>query len=212
MGEIKLTDWLSAIGTLLAALVAAPAAVYAAIYTKRAAVAAAKAAEEAASQVKEIQLAREPRAVLKVRIPDPYLNEHFVSYGRGNGQYRTGPPVFLDIWNVGTPTIMVMTVTVRMENASADDDDMAHKPQLLVEAGKVTSINIGHRLLRLVALREQQEAINFPDGTSAEARFAVVYFSVGGERLVESHCSFSFRVHEDLLITWLNESPQSVRR
>lgn len=203
MDAPRMTDWMSAIGTLIAALVAAPAAVYAAIHTRRAADASAKAAEEAANQVRELQILREPRAVLKIRVPDQFIEETYVKYGKGNYQYRSGPPVYVDVWNVSGPTIMVMDVIVVVDGAPPNDEEEAIKPQLLVESGKVLPISIGHRLLRLVAIRESQAGINFPDKTKAEAQFTVGYYSVDGERSVKVGCKFQFRVTEEHLIAWI---------
>ena len=84
MGERTITDWMSAISGALLMLVTAPAAVYAAIYTKRAADAGAKAAAEAANQVKELQALREPRAVITLRVPEPFDNEQYLKYGLGH--------------------------------------------------------------------------------------------------------------------------------
>jgi len=67
MAAPQITDWMSAIGTMVAVLVAAPAAVYAAIHTRRAADAAAKAAKEAANQVRV--LVNEQRPWLLVSLP-----------------------------------------------------------------------------------------------------------------------------------------------
>src|ERR1035441_7080249 len=141
MDAPRLTDWLSAVGTVVVALVAAPAAVYAAIYTRRAADAAAKAATEAANQVRELRVLRESRAALKLRVPGPFDFDRYIQYGRGDHQYRSGPPVYLDVWNVSGPTIMVMEVTVRV-NDSPDKEGLRISPmapQLLVESGKVLS-------------------------------------------------------------------------
>ena len=141
----SITDWM----TVVAALVAAAAAMYAAIYTKRAAEAGAKAATEAANQVRELRVLREPRAVLVFRIPDQLTGEHQIKYGRGNNQYRSGTPVYLDVWNVSGPTIMVMEVAVKVNNTQEDEKGLssdALTPQLLVESGKVVSIvEVGNR-------------------------------------------------------------------
>src|ERR1700722_12011468 len=134
------TDWMSACAAVFAALVAAPAAVYAAIHTRRAADAGANAASEAARQVRELQILREPKAELAFRVPDQLTGEHQIKYGRGNNQYRTGTPVFLDIWNVGGPTIMVMEVAVQVDDLVEHGERNAQTPQLLVESGKVLSI------------------------------------------------------------------------
>jgi len=195
---------MSAIGTVVAALVAAPAAVYAALYTRRAADAAARAALEAANQVRELQVLREPKAVLKVRVPDPLDIEHYIKCGRGDHTYRSGPPVCLDVWNVSGPTIMVMAVTVTV-NDSPDKEGLRLgrlEPQLLVESGKVVSINVGYELMARVS-PGSEEFIEFPDLTRAEARFAVKYFSSDGERFVETHAKFQFRVTKEQIVTWV---------
>jgi hypothetical protein len=200
MGAPQITDWMSAIGTLVVALVAAPAAVYAAIYTRRAAAAAAKAAAEAANQVRELQILREPKAVLKIRVPEQFDIEGYVKYGRGNHKFRSGPPVYLDVWNVSNPTIMVMEVTVEV-TGSPDREQLPLTPQLLLESGKVLSINVAYELMRRISSGEGM--FEFPDLTEAEARFRVKYFSLDGERFVETHSKFQFRVGEEHIVTWV---------
>jgi hypothetical protein len=200
----QITDWMSAIGTVVAASVAAPAAVYAALYTRRAADAAAKAAFEAANQVRELQILREPRAVLKVRVPEPFDVGHYIKYGSGDCRYKSGPPIYLDVWNVSGPTIMVMRVTMRV-NDSPDKEGLRlgrMEPQLLVESGKVVSINVAYQLLSRVS-PESDKFIEFPDLTRAEARFTVRYFSSDGERSVETDAKFQFRVTEEYIVTWV---------
>src|SRR5271166_1508683 len=133
-----LTDWMSAVGTVMAAL----AAVFAAIYAKRAAEAGAKAATEAANQVSELRVLREPRAALVFRVPDQLTGEDQVKHGRGDYTYRTGTPVYLDVWNVGGATIMVMEVAAIVEGSSAHKKSNTLTPQLLIEPGKMVSINV----------------------------------------------------------------------
>jgi hypothetical protein len=200
----RLTDWLSAIGTVVVALVAAPAAVCAAIHTRRAADAAARAATEAANQVRELRVLREPKAVLKLRVPNRLDIERYLQYGRGNDQYRSGPPVYLDVWNVSGPTIMVMEVTVSV-NDSPDKKGLRISPlapQLLVESGKVLSIDVAHQLMFRVS-PASEEFIDFPDLTTAKARFTVKYFSLDGERSVETLAKFQFRVTDEHIVPWL---------
>jgi hypothetical protein len=195
---------MSAIGTVVAALVAAPAAVYAAIHTRRAADAAASAAIEAANQVKELQLQREPKAVLKLRVPDPFNVEGYIKYGRNEHSFRSGPPVYLDVWNISGPTIMVMEATVAVIH-SPDNEGVRFgplTPQLLVESGKVLSINIAYQLLGVVSPKSGT-IIDFPDLTTAEARFAVKYFSLDGQRSIETQAKLHFRVNEEHLVTWI---------
>ena len=209
MDAVKITDWMSAIGTVIAAFVAAPAAVYAAIHTRRAADASAKAAEEAAQQVRELRIAREPRAVLKVRVPDPFTGEHDIKFGRGEDRYRSGPPVYVDVWNVSGPTLMVMEVSTSVNGESPDPITVGMgrlTPQLLVESGKVASINVAYQLYARVSPRSEGTFCDFPDLTTAEASFKVDYFSINGEQSIETHCKFQFRVNEEHLVAWVVES------
>src|ERR1035441_8578969 len=198
----RLTDWLSAIGTVVVALVAAPSAVCPAIPTRRAADAAARAATEAANQVRELRVLREPKAVLKLRVPNRLDIERYLQYGRGNDQYRSGPPVYLDVWNVSGPTIMVMEVCVIVNDSPDRERLRILTPQVLVESGKVASINVAYQLMRRVS---EGDLIDFPDLTTAEAHFKVKYFSSDGERMVETRSTFQFRVSEENLVTWVEE-------
>jgi len=200
------TDLMSAIGTVVAAvaaLVAAPAAVYDAIQTRRAADASARAATEAANQAREIQVLREPRAVIKLRVPDPFGVENYIKFGRGNNQFRSGPPVCLDVWNGSGPTIMVMEVSVKVSD-SPNQEGLSIvptlTPQLLVESGKVASINVAYQLLSRVS---SGEFIDFPDLTEASAHFSIKYFSSDGERSVEIRSRFKFRVSEEHVVAWI---------
>lgn len=202
MDGVRITDWVSAIGTVVAALVAAPAAVYAAIHTRRAADASARAATEAANQVRELQVLREPKAALKVRVPEPFDILHYQKYGSGYQQYRTGPPVYLDIWNVSSPTLMVMEIKVRV-NDSPDKEGLRVAPlapQLLVESGKVASIDVAYQLMGRVS-PGTEGLIEFPDGTTAKARFTVKYFSSNGEQSIETDAKFQFCVTQDHIFT-----------
>jgi len=209
MDAPQITDWMSGVGTIFAALVAAPAAVYAAIYTKRAAEAGARAAAEAANQVRELQAQREPRATLKLRVPEPFNYNQYIQYGRGNDSYRSGPPVYLDVWNVSGPTLMVMEVTVRVKERPEGKVRFGPlTPQLIVESGKVASVNVAYQLMGPIT-PASEEFINFPDGTTAEAIFKVQYFSTGGDHFVETDCQFQFRVTEKNIITWVVDLPKS---
>ena len=146
---------------------------------------------------------REPKAVLKVRVPEPFDIEHYIKYGRGGDQYRSGPPVYLDVWNVSGPTIMVMEATVGVSDLPDKEDPCMATPltpQLLVESGKVVSINVAYQLMRPVS---PGSFIDFPDLTTAKARFTVKYFSLDGERSVETDAKFQFRVSEEHLIAWV---------
>ncbi len=195
-------------GTVVTALIAAPAAVYAAFHTRRAADAAAKAATEAANQVKELKVLRAPNAAVTLRVPDQLTGEHQIRYGRGGSQYRSGSPVYLDVWNVGGPTIMVMEVIVNLDGYTRPDGipDNVLTPQLLVESGKVASINIAYQLMSQVSSAANEEFINIPSGTTASAKFAVKYFSVGGETLIEAACDFRFIVTDDQILTYTGDS------
>jgi hypothetical protein len=155
-------------------------------------------------QLRELQTAREPRAVLKLRVPEAFDVERYIKYGRGDRRYRSGPPLYLDVWNVSGPTIMVMEVTVSV-NDTPDKEGLRIAPlapQLLVESGKVVSINVAYQLMFRVA-PGSGEFIDFPDMTRAAARFTVKYFSLSGERSVEIRSKFHFRVSEEHIVTWV---------
>jgi hypothetical protein len=218
MGDPSITDWMNSIGTVVAALIAAPAAVYAAIHTRRAAdagaeaaAAGAKAATEAANQVKELQILREPRAVLILRVPDQLTGENQIKYGKGNYQYRSGTPVYLDVWNVGGPTIMVMEVGVRVKGIASEEAEFSGffegplTPQLLIESGKVGSINVAYQLMYRIS-SNAEEPINFLDKTTATAEFTVKYFSGAGERVIKTDCGFYFHVTDDNVFTFVDGS------
>jgi len=196
---------MSSIATVVAALVAAPAAVYAALYTRRAAEAGAKAATEAANQVRELQLLREPKALVMFRVPDQLTGENQVQYGRGNYQYRSGTPVFLDVWNASGPTIMVMEVAIEVKDApSGGEWADTLTPQCLIKSGEAASFNVAYQLMHKVSLMANREVLDVPNGSSASAHFIVKYFSVGGERLIETDCNFHFTVTEDRIFTFTN--------
>jgi hypothetical protein len=207
MNTPSVTDWISSLATLVAALVAAPAAVFAAIYTKRAAEAGAKAATEAANQVRELQVLRAPKALIVLRVPNQLTGEDQINYGRGNYQYRSGTPVYLDVWNVSSPTIMAMQVVVAVikVNGTEGSQNETLTPQLLVESGKVLSINVAYCLMHQVSSFGQQDFINMPNGTTATARFTVKYISVDGERVVEADCAFRFCVTEGNIFTFASD-------
>jgi hypothetical protein len=199
----KITDWLSAIATVVAALVAAPAAVYAAIYTRRAADAAARAAAEAANQVKELRVLRTPSAVLKLRVPT-FDVESYVKFGRGDHRYRSGPPIFLDVWNVSGPTIMVMEIAVRLDDAP-DPEGLRMvplAPQVLVKTGEVASTNVAYQLMHR-ASPAASGFIDFPDSTLVKACFTVKYFSLDGEETLQAQGAFQFRVTEEHIVSWV---------
>ena len=69
--------------------------------------------------------------------------------GLGNGQYRSGPPVYLDVWNFSSPTIMVTEIVVRVNDAPNKEELLINeplRPQLLVESSKVAAINVAYNL------------------------------------------------------------------
>ena len=109
--------------------------------------------------------------------------------------------MYLDVWNVSGPTIMVMRVTVKVNNSAPTKGVwfLPLTPQVLVESGKVASINVGYHLMYLISRSE--EGIDFPDQTTADANFTVDYFSQGGERSIAARCNFLFRVTEDFINT-----------
>jgi hypothetical protein len=125
--------------------------------------------------------------------------------------------VLLDIWNVSGPTIMVMEIATRVNDEPTDREALgltSLTPQLLVESGKVASVNVAWQLMRRVS-PGSEGLIDFPDLTTADAHFRVSYFSLSGERFVETRCRFQFRVTEDNIIAWIVDEklpfPQNFR-
>lgn len=146
MPDPGITDWIGSVGTVLAAA----AACVATFYTRRAAKASAEAAMEAAKQVRELQLSRAPQAEVVFRVPDQLTGQNQILFGRGNNEYRSGTPVYLDIWNVSNPTIMVMEVTGLVDGALPKEKERwtnTLTPQALVESGKVHSVNVAYLLM-----------------------------------------------------------------
>jgi hypothetical protein len=199
----NVTDWMSAIATLVAALAAAAAA----LYTKRAAEAGAKAASEAARQVSELQALREPKALVVFRVPDQFTGENQVKYGKGNYEYRSGTPVFLDVWNVSSPTIMVMEVAIKVKDVLDKEERWTDTltPQRIIKFGDMGSFNVAYQLMHKVSSRANRELMDIPDGSAASARFVVKYVSAGGERVVEADCRFRFAVTEDQIFTFTSD-------
>jgi hypothetical protein len=196
MPDPSITDWLGSIGTAAAAT----AALIATIYTRLAARASADAAMEAAKQVRELQLSREPRAEIVFRVPDQLTGQNQLLFGRGNNEYRSGTPVYLDIWNVSNPTIMVMEVTGLVDGALPKESWITSlTPQVPVESGSVQSVNVAYLLMSQVS---QDEFLNVPNGVRATAKFTVRYLSVGGDRLIEAACNFHFVVTDQNIFTF----------
>jgi hypothetical protein len=143
-------------------------------------------------QLKELQSAREPRAILNVRVPQFGLDE--VKYGRGNHEYRSGSPIFLDVWNVSGPSIMVSRVQVRV-NESVQSETL--NPQILVESGKVGSISVGYQILGFLS-ESKSGLCDLPaDRTTAKAHLTADYFSLAGTRTVHTECKLSFFTTEE---------------
>ncbi len=109
-------------------------------------------------------------------------------YSSGDdGRYRMGPPVYLDVWNVSAPTVMVMEVRVSVDGSSPTLQELRMAPltpQLLVESGRVASINVAYQLLSRVAFSVGCDGgfVNFPDLTKATVHFKVDYFPSKGRR------------------------------
>ncbi|MGD0293760.1 MAG: hypothetical protein ABSB30_07880 [Terracidiphilus sp.] len=142
-------------------------------------------------QLIELQSAREPNAALNIRIPQPESED--INYGRGNNQYRKGPPIFLDVWNVGGPTIMVTRITVAAEGSTREG---LLTPQALIESGKVAPINVAYDIIRLI--NKSRPYLDLPDDyTHARAHFTVEFFSKGGTRSVQTQGDVWFFVSEE---------------
>ena len=170
----------------------------------------------AANQVRELQVLRQPTVMITFRAPNQLTGEDQIPYGRGDGQYRRGTPIYVDVWNVGTPTIMIMEVILDLERASDGDGkpldvegaascdatpNNGSTPQLLVESGKVESINIAYSLMHQVTRALNQDFINPQSGTTATAHFAVKFLAAGDERIIESRCDFKFVVINNQIYT-----------
>jgi len=91
----SITDWMSSIATRGGRASRCAAAVYAALYTRRRRRAGAKAATEAANQVRELQLLREPKALVMFRVPDQLTAKPSSIRSTGNYPVQNGTPVFL---------------------------------------------------------------------------------------------------------------------
>jgi hypothetical protein len=149
-------------------------------------------------QLREIQAAHDPRAVLHMRVPNPY--EEDIKYGRGGGVFRSGPPIYLEVWNVGGPAIMVTHIRVTEKNSRFKPD---LTPQVVVESGKLVSVNVAYALMGLAAERFDipDQMIDFPSLTTAEGRFEVDFFSFGVERTLALSYNFQFFVTEEYINT-----------
>jgi hypothetical protein len=108
--------------------------------------------------------------------------------------------MYLNVWNVGGPTIMVTRVTV----SEKDSDKKGElEPQVVLESGKVAPIDIGYQLLYLVSSRcgDRNGLVNFPDGTVSEGHFTAHFFSLGIEHSVSIDRRFQFLVTEEHIST-----------
>jgi hypothetical protein len=151
-------------------------------------------------QLIELRSAQEPQAALSVRIPPPESQD--INYGRGNNQFRKGPPIFLDVWNVGGPTIMVTRVTVKV-NCCPGDGSLT--PQVIVESGKVASVNVAYEVVRTISTSKPH--LDLPDDyTQARADFTVEYFSKGGTRSIRTQSDLWFFT-SDRYITISTDDP-----
>src|SRR5260370_361088 len=146
-------------------------------------------------QLRELQSGREPNVVLNTRVPEWEADQK--KYGRGNNQYREGPPIYLDVWNFGAPTIMVTRVFVTV---AGNERQELLLPQVLVEKGKVAPINVAYHVMRLFSTG-CNGAFDFPAQTLAESRFDVDYFSMRGNRRIHASQSFGFYVGDNFINT-----------
>lgn len=141
-------------------------------------------------QLIELQSARAPDATLNIRIPQFESEE--IYYGRGNNEYRKGPPIFLDVWNIGGPTIMVTRITVAADGFPREE---SWTPQVLIESGKVASINVAYEVIRLI--NKPMKYVDLPeDYTRAKVHLTVEYFSKGGTLTVRIQSDLWFFVSE----------------
>jgi hypothetical protein len=153
-------------------------------------------------QLIELRSAGEPQATLNIRVPFPESQD--VNYGRGNDQFRKGPPIFLDVWNVGGPTIMVTRVTVRVNGCPSDG---SLTPQLLVESGKVASINVAYEVIRTIS--KSKPYLDLPDDyTQARADFTVEYFSKGGTRPIRTQGDLWFFTSDNYIMISTDDPSQ----
>jgi hypothetical protein len=142
-------------------------------------------------QLRELQSTREPKAVLNVRVPQTGIDD--VHYGKGNHEYRSGSPIYLDIWNVSGPSIMVTQIFTKVNDSQRADRPL--RPQVLVEPGKLTSINVAYEVFTLLSESKTLPDLP-PDSTVATAHFTVDYFSVAGTRKVDTQCKLFLFVTE----------------
>ena len=98
--------------------------------------------------------------------------------------------------------VMEVVVAVMKVNGAEGSQNETLTPQLLIDSGKVASINVAYCLMHQVSSFAQQELINMPNGTTATARLTVKYISVDGERAVEADCPFRFCVTDDKIFAF----------
>jgi arginine decarboxylase-like protein len=93
-----------------------------------------------------------------------------------------------------------MVLRVALSVTDCEDREVL-EPQVLVESGKVASINVAYKLMNILSAKNAEDVINFADKTRAITTFVVEYFSLKGTRSVQSKYEFLFRVSDTYINT-----------
>lgn len=107
--------------------------------------------------------------------------------------------MYLDIWNLGSPTVMIMKVAVSVNGQEAE----VLAPQRRVQSGDIDSINVAYQVLGQVS--QSTKDLTPPPDSAVSVRFTVTYFSTGGERAVSLDCDLWFMVTENQLFAFVNK-------
>jgi hypothetical protein len=144
------------------------------------------------------------RVALSVRVSVPCTED--VKLGIGEGKYKEGPPIYLDVWNFGRPTFMVMEIDISV-GSSAD----GLRPQRLVPEGQVASVAVTHMLMRLASDFQPEGLINIKHGSETDAEFAVTYFSREGTGYAKVRKRFEFFVSDERINTHVHDAATDTR-
>jgi hypothetical protein len=85
------------------------------------------------------------QVMLSVRVPA--YGRETAKLGIGEGLFKEGPPIYLDVWNFGRPAFMVMEVQVAVGQGNIE----SLRPQELVSGGQIVSIPVTHILMGLAS-------------------------------------------------------------
>ena len=103
-----------------------------------------------------------------------------------------------------------MVMEVAIKGNGAQEEILA--PQVLVESGKVESINVAYALMHQVASGAGVQVLNLPPGNFVvHAQFTVTFFSAGGERTAAMDCDLRLSVSEDRIFTFVGDKPRETQ-